>query len=139
MTREEILSMPAGIEMDALVQKHIFGIKQRYACFADGYIPDNCCENPEDCTVAERLVKEGRKYPDDCEEWRELEHILYSNDIAATWMVVEKMQDCLHLCEHGKEGTWEACFCYAGPGKEASANSAPLAICRAALLSVLGL
>ena len=60
----------------------------------------------------------------------------YSTDIAAAWTVVEKVNDCLHLRQHGKDGLWSVMFC----GKmteEVSGETAMVAICRAALFSVL--
>ena len=61
----------------------------------------------------------------------------YSTDIAAAWLVVEKMRDKGWYWAVYYFTTIEAAFTYAGLGsKAAQADIAPLAICRAALLAV---
>ena len=98
-TREEILNMPAGREMDALVAKMVTH---------NNYVFNN-------------------------------EHPSYSTNIASAWEVVEKE-------EHGfslwVSGVRSAPLCKAeiiiGDNRYGCyANTAPLAICRAALLAVL--
>lgn len=56
----------------------------------------------------------------------------YSETWDGAGLVVAEMGDCLHLREHGTEGEWEASFC-GFPGKTAHAETAPRAICLAAL------
>lgn len=71
--------------------------------------------------------------------------VLYKDDGYAFWnptedmndamLLVESRSDCLHLKQHGKEGTWESMFC--GSGYDAvSADTASLAICYSALLGL---
>jgi hypothetical protein len=94
MTREEILNMPAGREMDAL--------------------------------IAEKVID-----PD----WVKLKNLCphYSTDIAAAWELVEKMK---YFTLYRGDGYWE-CE-YSGQYLESiDAETAPLAICRAALLAVI--
>jgi len=99
MTRDEILNMPAGREMDALVSKKIFGIPKS-------------------------------------EIW--LNVFQPSTSIASAWKVVEKYLFQIHRGASGylcvlmtpEEIEGQDVF-------EASADTAPLAICRAALLAVM--
>jgi hypothetical protein len=61
-----------------------------------------------------------------CEIWNPLE------DLNQCFEVVEKIGDCLHLSEHGKEGRWAAQFC--GCSMEWSHGDTPnIAILKAAL------
>lgn len=91
MTRDEILAMPAGREMDVLVGRHVMD-----------------------------LVGPPDLY------WE------YSTDISAAWMVVEKFP-AVSLTFRGKY--W---FCDVNQVDfdYSQAETAPLAICRAALLAV---
>lgn len=61
----------------------------------------------------------------------------YSTDIARAWEVVEKMKNYLFVCGRTDDGIWEAYFfpVNSGIGKlsEAHGDTAPSAICRAAL------
>jgi hypothetical protein len=62
----------------------------------------------------------------------------FSTDIAAAWEVVEKLADGIHGgfdLVLDWDGGWEACFEIPGGQKVVSVNcdTAPLAICRAAL------
>jgi len=99
MTKDEIMNMPAGREMDTLIAKSIFGnVKKSW-------------------------------------DW-EFTLPSYSTDISAAWRVVEKMSDGetpndveLRTSVRG----WRCDF-FKG---YANAETAPLAICRAALLAVM--
>ena len=108
MTREEILNMEAGREMDALVAKMVTH---------NNYVFNN-------------------------------EHPSYSTNIASAWEVVEKLGynwtltrdvgKCGNDYETAGDMTYR--FIYAAPGlpmEGVTADPAPLAICRAALLAVL--
>ena len=53
------------------------------------------------------------------------------------FQVVEKMDDCLHLSEHGKNGIWAAMFCTYGH-EWVSAKTPALAICLAAKAAIEG-
>ena len=120
MTREEILNMPAGREMDALIEENIFN---RTLCAND---------------VASYI-----KTPNGYEDLRW--HKNYSTNISAAWEVAEHLREELGTCKF---------FIVVDPKKgnniraifdpilddehfEASAETAPLAICRAALLAVM--
>jgi hypothetical protein len=56
----------------------------------------------------------------------------YSIDWSTMEEVVEQIDGCLHLREHGEQGMWEALFCHY-PESISHAETAPLAVCRAAL------
>lgn len=123
MKKEEILKMESGRELDALVAAKVMGWKTitvntpyRYVKNAGGCIVDGTAER-----LSAGLIPH---------QW------FPSRDIADAWEVVEKMNDCLHLKQHGKDGIWEAFFCISGPDMEGSGETASLAICRAALLTV---
>lgn len=97
MTRDKILNMPAGREMDVTVGYHAMG-----------------------------LVAPPEIYPE------------YSTDIVAAWEVMEKMK--FHLSPFGgNKGLW---MCYDNHDLNVAeiitvAETAPLSICRAALLAVM--
>jgi len=62
-----------------------------------------------------------------------------STSITAAWEVVERRDQCLHLKQHGEKGMWEAYFChnYCEADFLGEGDTAPLAICRAALKTVM--
>lgn len=124
MTREEILAMPAGREMDALIAEKVFSWHS--IRFSDEY-PDRCFGIPA-----------GWHRPD-----KQAIIQRYSTDISAALEVVKEMQ---------RRNYWFYCsvlssFCrarfipadYEPLNAEAIAevNQIPLAICRAALLAVM--
>ncbi len=113
-------SFKAGRELDALIGEKLFGVSYEFV-YDDYMIPD----------------------PDDPIAYDVCPH--YSTDITAAWQVLEKLltmtenQD-IHL-EHlgsGEEGYWGVSTCYEmGEWKDwARAETAPLAICLAALQAV---
>ena len=100
MTRDEILNMPAGREMDALIAEQFTNFKHYDGrwWWQEGFLDE---------------------LPD------------YSTDIGDAWKVVEKFYN--HCMLNNVHGVWE---CYL-PNGEGKSKSAPLAICRAALLAVM--
>ncbi len=112
MTHNEILNMPAGREMDALIAEKIFG------------------------NFVHRLS--GGKYGIGS---LMLEIPNYSTDIADAWEVAEKLHkendifDVWHEKDTGFD--WWCEVVNNGGGWSANAKNAPLAICRAALLAVM--
>lgn len=79
----------------------------------------------------------------DCEDWRkeyyrDKQIPYYTTSISDAFEVVEKMENCLHLRQHGgKAGGWVANFC-ASTWEEVEADTAPLAICLAAKKAIEG-
>jgi hypothetical protein len=119
LTREQVLEMGAGIEIDKLVAIHVMGWETRkYYGSGDGY--------------HEHYIRDGGKYenvhyPD---RWQP------SNYIDSAWEVVEKMGHFTQLTSdmyHGKL-KWHCSFSVVD---SVDAETAPLAICRAALLSII--
>ncbi len=63
------------------------------------------------------------------EDWRPTQQIEHA------FRVVEEMESCLHLKQHGKTGRWSAMFCDCMDG-HIEAETASLAICLAARKAV---
>lgn len=61
----------------------------------------------------------------------------YSTDIAAAWKVVEKINRMWAITRLPSENIYQAAFIDRAPLLEVAAETAPLAICRAALLAVM--
>ena len=143
ITRDEILNMPAGREMDALVAE-----------FVMGWLPN---PGPAKNSPIQGFFRKGKKHL----EWLFMEDIdsmlpkdkivpHFSIDIAAAWEVVEGLKYNWNLCRDvGKCGSdYETAgdmtyrFIYTAPGmpmEGITAGTAPLAICRAALLVKLAM
>jgi hypothetical protein len=128
MTDEEICNMPAGLEMDVLIADTVLGLVECDRWRAQRYYPPEYIKDKGDCE------HEHCRPVGFCTS--------YSTDIAAAWEVVEKMR------ADGNEpdvwvdgdGDWRCSVFVGEPPKEFSwyAPTAPLAICRAALLAVNG-
>jgi hypothetical protein len=121
MTRDEILNMPAGYEMNKLIAEHIFGmrIEENHGLAGGFYWVGNGVQ------FGDMRVQ---NVPD------------YSTDIEAAWKVVEKMVRFSITIESFPKGVLCRFF---GAGQTTAgdavgwADTAPLAICRAALLAVM--
>jgi hypothetical protein len=113
MTRDEILNMPAGREMDALVAEKVMGW---------------------------RLHPHKTHWMTNNNNFRRIGTFLPSDDISAAWEVVEKMKEKgrLYLIVSDDIG-YKAEILLNDPVPMATAqcDTAPLAICRAALLAVM--
>jgi hypothetical protein len=123
MTRDKVLIMEAGRELDALVAEKVMGVN------------------------TDRFIWKRYGKPDSIqnEDYGGPRH--YSTDIDAAWQVVEKLEqhpdEILFSCSRkgGKELVWEMRFRKCRGNQHdyiASAPTAPLAICRAALLTLGG-
>lgn len=90
MTKEEILAMAPGRELDALVGSMVLKLPQKYVCAVDDCCEEECCipDRPDDCMLAGGLLRK-RLGRDDCEYWRRLDPEPYSTDITAAMEVVE--------------------------------------------------
>jgi hypothetical protein len=112
MNKDEVLKMPAGYEIDALVLASVFGVMA---------FRDNC----------------GRPYK--IGFFQENEPVPnYSGDMSSAWAVVEKILDgnrdiAIRSSAHGWHVTIETKFFE----YVANAETIPLAICQAALLTVI--
>jgi len=128
MTREEILALEAGRELDALVAKKVMGWHLvRWADETDG----------------------GRVWKGDAGEYRAPYSVdpnpkwrwSPSTDIAAAWEVVDALMDngigLPQIFHDGQLWVASVSDCTRKKSNMASALTAPLAICRAALLAVM--
>jgi hypothetical protein len=139
LTLEEIKNLPAGKELDAAIAEHVLGHiwlhNKRYGVL-----------RPSD--EADLIVEDGHsnygKHPEG--HWIGPDD-KYSTDLAAAWEVIEAVRKLGWYSQHTDltldSGTdwWAWHFLnHAPPGNEqvsAYAATAPLAICRAALLVLL--
>lgn len=126
-TREEILNMPAGREMDALIATKVMGWKV------------------DDLTATSPTGSSNSRIPHG-DEWLEY----YSTDMTTAWLVVEKlMHDGFIWKSNGNEACGNLIYSFSfaknDDGYEdyfqtydsgITENNLPLAICRAALLAV---
>ena len=115
-TGDEILEMPAGTEMDALIVENVFGL-----------IPDY--------EVAEYY--HGRPFVKGLRDKYNGALPFYSTYIDSAWEVVEKINRMWNISRLPTSEKWLASFIDKVPILEAEADIASLAICRAALLSVM--
>jgi hypothetical protein len=141
MTRDEILNMPAGKEIDALIAEKVMGWHK-----GDSYGREVWLDTDE---RYQRGIARENGFEDD--EDFHLLHWHPSESILWAWEVIEKMQE---IDSHWSPGVnwddddgdgnpmWVASFTYYGEDEsqfqqnEVWDKSAPLAICRAALLAV---
>ena len=121
MTREEIERMPAGREMDRLIAEKVMGWKSDGSHSSDGLPIYHTYQN------GSRDVW--------LRDWKP------SSDIAAAWQVAEKLRNEWGSFDLRAGLQW---FCWsdvdnriAGEVVAASADTASLAICRAALIEML--
>lgn len=121
--------MQAGQELDILVAENVMGY--RWCLWLDGtrFLAPPEFEDFDEATGDEPLADEPYAIV-----------INYSRDISAAWQVVEKMRETWNfklsaLPSRAKRGAWTCSFLRPGdyPKTNASANTAPLAICIAAL------
>lgn len=149
MTKEEILAMEAGPEMDALVAEKIMGWKrvQPPKWDYDGPLPDQGEVLASPCLI--ELINNGEyKWPPKgVIPFTFFINKRYSTDMAAAWEVVEKFTANGEFAriERGTTGGlgcpviphWEVGLSKDGYCYWSKAPTAPLAICRAALLAKL--
>jgi hypothetical protein len=120
MTREEILAMPAGYKIDILIAEKIMGWKDKISDHLVRYY-----ETPN----GEIFLK------------NDVSH--YSTDISAAWQVVEKLKregyPNPQLYTIDEDDLWHVAIRTHGDMgyDDTEAETAPLAICRAALLAIL--
>ena len=122
MTKDEILKMPAGREMDALIAKHVMGTSPRIVKreYSSGF---------------ELISQDWKEVVD--RELAAMRH--YSTDIAAAWQVVEKIPGAVSLQRMDSGASWRAWY-QPTPGSFSAwtqSETAPLAICHAALLAMM--
>lgn len=126
MTRDEIRAMPAGIEMDAVIAVKIMG-------FPIIELENSPCPY---CGDDDMWHGRNRSRCTDCNRWIYSPYKNYSDDIADAWEVLEVLGEkeaalsyrgVFWFCNFGNQDNYEY----------SQAETAPLAISRAALLAVL--
>ena len=123
MTRDEILAMEAGPELDALVAEKVMGW-QLTSAYQLGPAW------ARDIPWGELVLKNAVAYY--AHEWGP------STDIAPAWKVVEKMHKEYGIDVNGLASGGFVCTIYGVDGHWRTYDeTAPLAICRAALLAVM--
>lgn len=118
MTHDEILNMEAGREMDALVAEKVMGWREYDYKFYSSW------------EIAEGV-------------FRRMSEFQPSIDIASAWEVVEKIRTtiihglpvCPNIVYHHSIPAWHCELFNNMWMRQADADTAPLAICRAALLA----
>jgi hypothetical protein len=126
MNRDEILAMPAGREMDALIAEKVMGWTLGEPHEIHGWMMHGMV------TVRDWVGSTNDAGITHIEKWSP------STDIAAAWEVVEKLGDKFDELERGDGGEFWMCVVYPDGFIPcvARAETAPLAICRAALLAM---
>jgi hypothetical protein len=137
MKHEVIMKLKAGRALNALVAERVMGLT------ADKKHCPYC--------GSEMWIGALRSRCSSCSEWRYGWYKNYSDDIAAAWEVIERIREIdeywcpdIHWDDDDGEGNpmWVVSFNYFGEDEsqfkvaEAQDKSAPLAICRAALIAV---
>ena len=127
MTRDEIMKLEAGREMDKLVATKVMELEpcdkwQLYHVdVIDGArykLEDKACNHPT-----------GKCYPEQMPP-------AYSTNIEAAWRVVEKLSNKFSFAINNDMGYWYADFWNSAENMNPTEDdTAPLAICRAALLA----
>lgn len=141
MTHDEIDTMPAGREMDALVAEKVFGYTTKTkSAWQDpecgGWNPVNSIDADDDEDTRE---EKQPCFLDTQRYWNVVQ--FFSTDIAAAWEVIRKLN------ETGRDvavivSSTEGCSCKVFEDKtplqstRSDADTAPLSICRAALKAV---
>lgn len=121
MTKDEILNMPAGDEIDALISQCVFGNKIQWF------------DGPGGPVITGGTYEKIRT-------WNKVSS--YSTNMAAAWEVVEKVAGedselSVRITGEYLGNGWRCVFTNAFVDYDVMAKTAPLAICRAALLAVM--
>ena len=125
--------LPAGRELDALIAEKVMGLPpEQWRHDAPGCedIYYNVCNR---CGLSQNSKSDAEFYQERCPE-----PAPYSTDIAAAWLVVEKLRLAVVSGDDPKDGShgyWAGVPVPLGGNMEdwRGADTAPLAICRAAL------
>lgn len=165
MKRIDLLNMPAGKELNALVAEKVMGlnvVSMNHPCgFGPGwryeastFIPPGGSWYIDEYPVY--LPEHGIYPPVDDEMEKGLKYCIvepvpfYSTDIVDAWKIVEKLEEKGYVFHIYRYGNWDkpeskkVWQCFTGDPKYnlhpfANADTPPLAICRAALLNILEL
>lgn len=130
MKREEIENMEAGLLMDELIATEIMGIPSILR-------EDSPCPY---CGSDDMWHGKNRSRCTSCNEWRYSPYKNYSDDISDAWEIIEKLDRPFSLARAWllDDTKWNGYSLWVSTGKDAVSalgETAPLAICRAALLT----
>jgi len=133
MTRDEILNMPAGREMNGLIFEYVFGAKWYHNKDRRNFLI-----MPEDAYTETGEFSEGKI---ETEKTPYIGGRPYSKDIVEAWKVIEKLKSAW-VVEVGCNDRIYWCEMYNHAGVNGwvdakSKESAAHAVCRAALLAVM--
>lgn len=139
MTKDEILAMKPGRELDALVE-NMLGIEniQKWCTEDSGELEQCLFDWDNDCRNCVHLEEHGTN--EGCEHYQTI-ILPYSTDISAAWEVVAKFKGYCYLFQYNNwiDGKWEAKLLWRGArGITGEGDTAPEAICKAALLAKIG-
>ena len=132
MNRDEIFNMPAGREMDRLIAEKVMGLSvydgERKIVRYEGFHG----QHKRTYTIPEIYVRVSGVANYSCDS--------YSTDIKYAWKVVEKVGSIDELHDVDIRTSIRGWYCIvfnSFDSFEANAETAPLAICRAALLAMV--
>ena len=133
MTRDEILNMPAGRDLDALVAEKVMGWGRAHYDYV--FWQQTAAEPLLRYCSSTLIMRDGDEPPNYYQPFHP------SRDIAAAWEVVERMNELrkpFSITQSAFMSGWIAEFLADDDFNtiEAQADTAPLAICRAALLAM---
>jgi len=131
LTNDKILNMPAGKELDELIAKDIMGL---VPC-ENWHLQEITMIGPIYIRNQHKCKHDGKCYPKECIPE-------YSTNISSAWGVVDKLWGKFNFAINRMDmydGDYIASVMLfnGGEWKSAHASIAPLAICRAALLTLL--
>ncbi|QUL57546.1 hypothetical protein KDC22_14345 [Paenibacillus tritici] len=137
LTREEILAMEPGPELDKLIAEHVMGWSiYRF----DKDVPERCyymlVDKSFDPVVDGGYWNAGERKTEE-EAWND--NRPFSTDISAAWEVLNKVIEMGMEINVGFYQKWDCALDYRGTQWNEQADTAPEAICKTALLAVLGL
>lgn len=132
ITREEILAMPAGAEMDAMIAEEVMG----WHLVVEEDTNWKRYWHDDENHYQHMAAKDGDNYGDG-EDF----HLIFwhpSQSILWAWDVVERLDSSFSLARAWllEDANWKGYSFWVG-GVSAFGETAPLAICRAALLAVI--
>ena len=133
MTRDEILNMQAGRELDALISMHIFGKNPELRMDFTTKTSTELCIAHYSYSAPVHVFKTQDGY------FSVLPR--YSTDIAAAWQVVEKLRETMYFVSISASADCGASWLCEWTTADTAidfvrAGTMPLAVCRAALLAV---
>lgn len=137
MTLAEALALPAGPELDRIVAERVMGWRWRRS-----NVTGRRALYPADGPWPEWMTESASGAEEECRDHWAASLPPYSTDVAAAWMVVERVEPGLSHIGVTAPG-WEVVIYRAPDGGEPveiveSGPTAPLAICRAALAACWG-